>query len=330
MLAVTLTKRSTAMTKMSQLLVTAGLMALGFSMPALAQDAAKIERRIGTLEGQMKAVQRKVFPGGNPRYFEPEVATGQAQAAPAAPGPGDNPLGDLQSRVDALEKQLATLTGQVEESNFKTRQMEENLTRLREDYEFRLQQLEGKGGATAAAAVAPGAAAPGAAAPTVPDTTAKPAVVPAPAPAAKPVAATPAKPAAAKPAPSPSRVAYEQAYAFVFEQKYDQAEPALLGFLSKYPDAPEASNATFWLGRTYFNRKLYAQAAKSFLEGYRKYPRGEKGADSLLGLGDSMVALGKPEEACQAYNELLQVYPAASATIKKRTADARTKAKCAA
>lgn len=309
-----------------------GCAALAGTVQAQAADPARMEKRVDALEGQMKAVQRKVFPGGSPRYFEPDVAATPLEPQGTAPPAGGNPMGDLQSRVDALENQLATLTGQVEEATFKARQAEEALARLREDTEFRLQQLEVKTGLASANGLAPvpAAGAPAPAQTTPPATAPKPAATPAK-PAA--VAATPAaasRPAAAKPAPSPSRVAYEEAYAFVFEQKYDQAEPALLAFLNKYPTAPEASNAAFWLGRTYFNRKLYAQAAKSFLDGYRKYPRGEKGPDSLLGLGDAMTALGKPEEACQAYNELQAVYPSASASIKKRMADGRAKAKCAA
>ena len=45
---------------------------LATAIPALAQDTRQVERRVDKLESEMRAVQRKVFPGGDKRYFEPE------------------------------------------------------------------------------------------------------------------------------------------------------------------------------------------------------------------------------------------------------------------
>ena len=52
--------------------------------PLLAQTS-NVEQRVGKLEKEMKAVQRKVFPGGGGQYFEPEIAPPTAAPAPSTP-----------------------------------------------------------------------------------------------------------------------------------------------------------------------------------------------------------------------------------------------------
>src|SRR3546814_7701843 len=101
-----------------------------------------MDERVDRLEGQMRAVQRKVFPGGNENYFKPEITAPETR--PGAPGvPASNPLSDLAARVDSLESQLTTLTGQIEQNSFKVRQLEATMKTFHSDPRFRLTQLEG-------------------------------------------------------------------------------------------------------------------------------------------------------------------------------------------
>src|SRR3546814_6276320 len=52
----------------------AAALALVVTAPvAVAQDGA-VGKRVDRLEKQMRAVQRSVFPGGNPAFFEGEIA----------------------------------------------------------------------------------------------------------------------------------------------------------------------------------------------------------------------------------------------------------------
>src|SRR3546814_11442526 len=96
----------------------------------------------------MQAVQRKVFPGADPRFFEPEIAP--APTGVAGTGlPATTPLADLTARVNSLEKQMTTLTGQNEQNSFRIRQLEEQLAKFRGDAEFRLNTPEGTPGAPA-------------------------------------------------------------------------------------------------------------------------------------------------------------------------------------
>ena len=308
------------------------------AVPGMAQQApAQLEKRVGKLESEMRAVQRKVFPGGDKRFFEPEFPATDPAAAPPAGVPATSPIADLTTRVDSLERQLQTLTGQVEQANFKVRQMEEAMAKFRADAEFRLTQLEGgakPGADTGAATTAPTAT------PTTPVETA--AVKPAPAkPVAKPAVApadpadraetaAPAATAEAKPA-DPVEAAYQAAYAHVSAKRNTEAEKALQDFVAKHPKSSRASHAQYWLGRTYMTQKKPAQAAKAYLDNYRNLPKGARAADSLLGLGGALMALSppQPEKACDVYTELEAAYGAKlSADQKSQLTRARTSAKC--
>ena len=57
--------------------------------------------------------------------------------------------------------------------------------------------------------------------------------------------------------------------------------------------------------------------------------RGERAPDSLYFLGQSLVQLKKPKDACRVYDELLDVYGATiSAELKGKVTKGRADAKC--
>ena len=318
------------------LTMTAAALAMAAAVPAAAQSSQPVEKRVGQLEQQMRAVQRKVFPGGDKRFFEPEFPATDAAAPQPTGAPATSPLADLTTRVDALERQLQTLTGQVEQATFKARQAEEAVAKFRADAEFRLNALEGGAKAPAEPAATPLDDAPAAAKP-VARPLAKAPVKPPVKPAVKPAApedSTGTTDAAATPPAKPtdpSEAAYQAAYAFVAAKQYDKAETALQAFVAKYPKSAKASHAQYWLGRTYMAQHLPAQAAKAYLDNYRNMPKGARAPDSLLGLGGALMAMDPPnaDKACEVYGELQAAYGS------KLTADqlaqlkrARTTAKC--
>ena len=286
--------------------------ALAAAVPALAQDTRQVERRVDKLESEMRAVQRKVFPGGDKRYFEPEFQpTDQAPAAPAGV-PATSPIADLTSRVDGLERQLQSLTGQVEQANYKVRQMEEAMAKFRADTEFRLTQLEGGAKPPAAAAADQ-------------TTLTLPALKPPAAATPKPVAD-----AAAKPADTPE-AAYQAAYAFVVAKDNVKAVSALQDFAAKHPKSPRASHALYWLGRTLIAQGEYERAARVFFDNQQKNPTGERAQESLYWLGDVLVRLERAPQACTVYDLARKVYAdEMKPALKPQFANARTAAKCAA
>ena len=293
---------------MKSLLIAA---ALATAMPVFAQGLPPgvsdpvLGKRVGKLESEMRAVQRKVFPGGDPRFFEPEIQPAAPTPAETVGSPASAPLTDLTARVGELEGQLRTLTGQVEANQFKVRQLEETLTKFKGDAEFRLGAIEG--GARPA-----------------PQTNADIGASPAPNDAA-PVA--PTRPEAAVPTTVEGQ--WRAAYALVLQKKYSEAETALTDFLSANPKAARASDAQYWLGKSYAADRQHAAAAKAYLDGYQKYPKGTRAPDSLLGLSQALIDLKKPAQACQSLGELEAVYGAKlTPALKAQAEKARTAAKC--
>ncbi len=292
---------------MRLLLMSSLLLLAPIAAPAQEIDPVKVEKRVGKLESEMRAVQRKVFPGGDPKYFEPEITAPVPVAAAPIGTPASAPLVDLTERVGELERQLRTLTGQVEANQFKVRQLEEAQAKLRGDLEFRVTALEG-GGAAAAAAAAPVIAAPAAAVP--------------PKPGARPVVKPDAK------AATPD-AAWKTAYANVTAKNWTGTETAMTDFIAGYPKSPRIPQAQYWLGRSHALRDEHALAAKAYLELYQTAPRNDRAPDALIGLAGAMNGLKKPKDACRVLGELDSVYGEKLTPAQKTEAKTlRTKAKC--
>jgi TolA-binding protein len=134
-------------------------------------------------------------------------------------------------------------------------------------------------------------------------------------------------------APSSGDTAAEEAYNAGFRlweaKRYTDAQQALEAVAKRYPGSKWASWASNLAGRAYLDAGKPATAAKTFLANYQGNPRGERAADSLFFLGQSLVALDKPADACKAYDELQDVYGASMRDwLKQRLPAARTQAKC--
>jgi TolA-binding protein len=287
----------------------AAMLLAGAAMPAAAQRTETNEQRIERLEQQLRAVQRRVFPGGQVPSVQPEIQPQAAQPGAARPA-ASTAVADLNARVDALEAQLAALTGAIEENGNRTRQMEEALNSFRQDAAARLTRLE--------------------AAPATPQ------VAAAPAPATQPPAARPAaQPAAADPAPAPSggatdpaEAAYNAGFRLWEQRRYEEAQTALQQVGERYPRSRWASWANNLAGRAFLDDNKPATAARIFLANYQGNPEGERAADSLYFLGQSLVALNRRPEACRVYDELASTYPAMRSWLRERLPEARRTARC--
>ena len=70
-------------------------------------------------------------------------------------------------------------------------------------------------------------------------------------------------------------------------------------------------------------------AAEALLANYRGNPKGERAADSLFYLGQSLMKLNQPGQACKAYAELDAVYGSSMrGDLQKMLPDAKSQAKC--
>lgn len=281
------------------------LVVLLVAPPVAAQETdGRLDKRVGKLESEMRAVQRKVFPGADARFFEPEI-TAPVAPAPTIGSPASAPLADLADRVGELERQQRTLTGQVEAAEFKLRTLEEAQTRQRADIEFRLNALETR----LAAPVAP-------VAPPAMATEEPPPPKATPRPVAKPATAD---------------AAWRAAYANVGAKDWPATEAAMTGFIADWPKSTRQPQAQYWLGRSHAARDQHAEAARAFLKVYESAPRSAQAPDSLNGLAAAMVGLKKPKDACRVLGELESVYGEKLGAEQKADAEAtRKRAKCVA
>lgn len=299
-----------------------GSAACMMSVSALAQDA-NLDGRVGKLEKEMRAVQRQVFPNGAGKFLEPEIQSPTAQKPTTS---SSTATADLLVRVDALETQLATLTGQFEQHDNAMRQMEARLKAIEAQLKAQADQA-----AAGTASVSPVVTTP-AATPVATPAAAKPKpATTTPAVAAKPTAArTAAVAAIEKPATGD---AFEDGYTYGFrlwEAKfYPEAQVTLEETIKKNPKHKRLSYARNLLGRTWLDDKKPATAVKVFYDNYKTDPRGDRAPESLFFLGSALTDLGKTAEACEAFNELAKSYPdVATGRLADRIAGGKTRAKC--
>jgi len=109
---------------------------------------------------------------------------------------------------------------------------------------------------------------------------------------------------------------YENSYNNMLQRRFSAAEQGFRRFIKDHGKHELAGNAQYWLGETYYARGRYKQAAKAFLEGYRKYSKSPKAPDSLLKLGMSLNQLGQKKHACKTFAQVKRQFPKASANVK--------------
>jgi TolA-binding protein len=300
------------------------LMLAGSAVPLTAQDTLA-ETRIRAMEAQIRALQRKVFPG-DAKFFGPEVV---APSATASGTPAASAVGDLASRLESVEAQLKRLTAQAEENGNK------------------LAQLEAKVNGTAPAATPTPSASPG------------PAATPAPTPTPTPTASTPDSNLSAmtggastpKPTPTPTprptassgpsaqRLAAvraiakpqtqdpgddEYSYGFrLWEAKFfPEAQQQLKLMIDRYPRHAKVSYARNLLGRAFLDDGKARDAATWFLQNYNANKSGDRAPDSLLFLAESMRQLKDVSRSCIALSEFSSSFPREAAGRLKSQYDA--------
>jgi len=305
----------------------AALMAVSIAVPVAAQRQETPEKRLDRIEQQLHAVQRKVFPGGAPQEMTPEVTPGAPVVAPTGV-PATAPMADITARIDALETQLRQLTGQSEENGHRLALAEDALKQMRESTASRLAALEQAQANQQQAAATPVPA------PVEPPPAAKPTKRASTSPVKKSaaslgdpewVSAQDATPAGA----GSAEAAYNEGFHLWEQKKYPEAIRKLEAVTRAYPQDRFASWAGNLVGRAYLDDGNPAAAAKALLANYEANPKGERAADSLFFLGQALVALKKPADACKAYDELKDVYGTGMRDwLKQRLPAARAEAKC--
>jgi len=305
-----------------------------FATPVLAPVAVQAdtpapettEARLRRIEGELRALQRKVFPEGAGRTFAPQITPDDPAAPPPPVSTGNAAaLGDVLARMDAVEAQLKALTA------------------TSEDNQNRMSTLETRIGAVETAQAAAAAAATAAAAPVAtpapavdtPPPSARPAKGKAP-PKLPDTAVSPSTPEAADHAAAVAAIVRpssddkgEDAYTYgyrLWEAKFlPEAEAVLVDFIQQYPDHKRISYARNLLGRAYLDDNRVRSAEQVFLQNYLADKTADRAPDSLLYLAISLARDKEVKRACDAIGEFRQTYPTEAAGRLKGQFDALTK-----
>lgn len=281
---------------------------------ALAQNDQEVENRLRRLENEIQTLGRAVFRGDvqqPPSSFRVEGADPQDQKM----------MANMGVRLTELENQIRQLTGQIEEQNFKIRQLQDAMQQM--------QQEQAQAAASSLNTPPPASQA------TTPMTDNMQAMPQQQAqmgasngqpqqlgqivqtPDGQPVVNT----------QNPTYV-YDTAFSLLQQGDYNAAEQSLRQFISAYPDHALTANAQYWLGETYYVRNDFEAAAKAFATGYQTYPQSAKAPDSLLKLALSLSNLNKNDEACVTFAQLQSQYPKATSSILKKAQEEAARLSC--
>ena len=121
---------------------------------------------------------------------------------------------------------------------------------------------------------------------------------------------------------------YEFATSFLKVGDYSTAERAFREFVQTNPEHKLAGNAQYWYAETFRIRQLYTDAASAYLEGYQKYPKGDKAPVNLLKLGVSMVQIGEKDQGCKMINGVEKQYPDANQSVIQKAKYESQKFEC--
>jgi len=243
------------------------------------------------MEAEIRALQRKVFPGaGGEKIFTPEFTNAPTRGT--VPGrAASNPATDISLRLESVSRHIARLTGRLGEVN-------ERLAKIESAMVANEQAIRGDKPSTAV--------------PTMP--TSKPvppalAAVDTTAPAGPSFNRLERVRAIVKPLTNdPADDDYSYGFRLWQAGLYPEARQQLKLFLAKYPRHGRISFARNLLGRAFLDEGKPREAATWFLDNYRSAKQGARAPDSLLFLAQAMHSLKDDKRACIALAEFGDVF----------------------
>jgi tol-pal system protein YbgF len=238
---------------------------LGLLAAALAAGGCVSSSDIEGLHTQISDVERQVQAAKTQAPSKQDVAALDAQMSRQM----DSLLkteADMQVKLQSLTSHIDELQAKLEDTNYRLAQLSQQIAATNQE----LKTYRGAGGAPP-----PGAG----------DATAPP---PPGAPATAPRAGAPAAQVVNDP-----KALYDSAYNDYLKGNYDLAMREFTEYLNDFPDTDLASNATYWIGESYYRQKKYRQAVEQFEQVLERYPHSEKRASALLKKGYSQLAMGE-------------------------------------
>ncbi len=260
------------------------------------REGIALQNQIAELRQELQAVQQNRDQGGGaapayaPQGYVPQQPGGAV---------GDT-AAELVVRVGTLEEQNRQLQGRVDDLANQLQRQHDELAKQIGDLAFKL----GQGGA---AAPAPALEA---------DQS-----------ASQPAGGPPASPqVASPPARRTPELALREANAAMLRRDYAGAQTAAREALAGGRGAT-ASSAQFLIARAEGGQHQYKEAAADFYQAYNRAPKSPTAPVALLGVANSLIAMGDNRDACQALAKLSAEFPGA-AGVKAGVAGARKRAAC--
>lgn len=279
-------------------------------VPLAAQDSVS-EARLRKLEAEIRALQRKVFPGGDGRFFEPQISSAGNTTQATNQQPTTTAVTDILARLDALETQIQRLTAMSEENANAVTRMESRLALLEASpgagegladtvevpepsvTDSNLSAMSGgatsesgDAGNSASQASRPEASGPSAARLAAVQEIAKPQT------------------------DDPADDEYSYGYRLWNAGFYPEARQQLSKFVEQYPNHWRATYGRNLLGRAFLDDGMPEEAARWFLRNYQADRTAPRAPDSLLFLAEAMIAMNDTRRACIALAEFGETYPA--------------------
>ncbi|MFG1399658.1 tol-pal system protein YbgF [Roseixanthobacter pseudopolyaromaticivorans] len=243
--------------------------------------------------------------------FKPPGAVQSEQAAAAAQS-------ESVLRIDRLENQLRTMTGQIEELQYRNQQLEQQLRRFQEDIEYRLSGGKGPRPTPPAAGVAGPVGAPGAAPGAVPSSV-PPVAAPVVPGAGKRSDAfdpneDPVAPGAPQPLGSPASASAGLARPSVpleIGPGGGGAAPSRAGAPAQTAALTPAGSARemFDTGYGQIQRQDYAAAEQTFRQFLQTYPSDRLTPDAVYMLGESQFQRQSFKDAAELFLQVSTKYP---------------------
>jgi tol-pal system protein YbgF len=288
-------------------------------------QAAQLESKIAAAQERTGGMQVADLFGESDKDKQARLQREQAQ---------DSGIANLNERVSDLENTLRQLTGQMEQLDHRVSEFDAKIARMQKDFDYKLCTLSAQqlaaggtddqnalpcngtpvqsnlGGAPVHLAPPPGVLG------TLPPGT--------PLPQATGSQQGPAMQTAS----IDTRPQFDAALNLLAKAQYDEARAAFRAFADAHPKDDLTQQAVYWVGDIAYVEKDYPGAARAFAEELKRFSSSPRAPESMLRLGQSLLAMNQKKEGCTALAALPKSYPTASKTIEAQAVAARKTADC--
>ena len=315
------------------LLITASFFAVavvGAPVGVAAQSDA-LQSRIERIERELRDLERDFYRGGAPSSGGGGAAMG---------GGGED--ASLSVRMSALEDSLRSLTGQIEQLNYRMSQLDSRLAAVEVANNIKPPPAMSSGGeptvlSKSAAAQAAAGAQSDAIGPGPQVQPSGPSQSPPPNKGVETLGTTTPSAAAGAAAgaavgdklpPGDENAQFAAAVDILYRGDNESGAAALRSFISQHPKSPKIGEAYYWLGEAELAQKAYREAAEAFLTTVQKHPKDPKAPQALVKLGVTLIQGGQKTEGCKQLKTVKSVFPKASQDVLDMAARERSRVGC--